>query len=85
MLIGRTLKSTERCETIVYQEHIPLEQKFEDYETSVDNILARGKNARVFGVLLEVLSRFGCHFPKNTALVIASLLKNLVGAKNKVK
>jgi len=84
MLMGRTDKSTERCESIIHQKHIPMEQKFEVYGTLVDNILARGKNARAVEVLLDILSKFGCRFPKNAALVIGSLVKDLLRIKNKV-
>lgn len=83
MLIGRTDKSTERCQTIFSCKEIPLENKLEVYATLVDNILARGQNAQAVELILDVLSKFGCHFPKNPVLVIGSIVKNLVLFKKK--
>jgi predicted ATPase len=73
------------CQAVLSQEHKPLEDKFDVYNTLIDNTANHCKVKEAANMLLDILAKFNCRFPTNPALIGFGVLFNVMKIKATMK
>ena len=79
--VGNVETMERYCNEVLAQEQRPIEDKFDVYNTWIDSISNRGYLQEASDMLLEILGKFNCRFPQNSALIGLGALANIVKVK----
>jgi predicted ATPase len=82
--VGNTETMEQYCKEVLLQDR-PLEDKLEVYHTWVDSLTNRDLLLEARDLLLDILKKFKCHFPKNPVLIGLGIVSNLVKVKATLK
>ena len=76
--VGNVVTMEKYCQTVLSQEQKPMEDKFDVYNTLIDNMSNQSKVQEAANLLLEVLGKFNCRFPTNPAVIGLGVVYNVV-------
>jgi predicted ATPase len=83
--IGNVDTMQHYCQQVLLQEERPIEDKLGVYNTLIDSAVNQGLLDDARDLLITVLKKFHCPFPKNSALVGLELVSNIVHIKASAK
>lgn len=76
--VGNVVTMEKYCEAVLSQENKPMEDKFDVYNTLIDNIANQCKVEEAANLLLEILGKFNCRFPTNPVLIGLGVIYNVI-------
>ena len=83
--VGNIETAENYCNQVFSQQDRPLEDKFDAYISWIWNIINRGNPAKAEAILIDILGKFNCRFPRNAASVGFGLIGNVVRVKATLK
>jgi predicted ATPase len=84
-ILGNTETMEFYCKQVISQADRPLEDKFGVYNTWIDSLLNRVLFDEAGALGLEILGKFKCRFPKNSVLVVLSIVTSVIRVKATMK
>lgn len=83
--VGHGVMMKQYCQAALSQEHKPIEDKFDAYHMLIDNLINQGNPNEAAKLLLEILGKFKCPFPKNPALIGLGIIENVIWIEGTMK
>ncbi len=73
------------CRAVILREDVPFKDKLDVYSTWVEGIANRSEMAEAASLTFQILDKFHCRFPNNTAMLRVGIIGNLLRIKTTMK
>ncbi|KAL7556639.1 hypothetical protein ACA910_014170 [Epithemia clementina (nom. ined.)] len=83
--IGNVERMERYCKEVMSQEHKPIEDKFDVYNSWLDSIMNRCLHGEAIDLMLDILGKFKCRFPTGAVGIGFEMAINVMNIKVTLK